>query len=75
MVPDTAHVLAAALKLTREERTAVVDELMRSLDDAEDLMDPPDRERLHVAIGRSEEQFRAAQGISAEVVLDRLTKR
>jgi polyhydroxyalkanoate synthesis regulator phasin len=75
MIPDTAQVLAAALKLPREERTAVVDELMRSLDDAEDRMDHDERERLHAAIARSEEQFRTRQGIPAEVVLDRLTKR
>jgi hypothetical protein len=36
MLSDTARVLAAALELPREERTAVIDELMRSLDDAED---------------------------------------
>jgi hypothetical protein len=75
VIPDTAQVLAAALKLPREERTAVVDELMRSLDDTDDVMDPADRERLHAAIARSEEQFRIGQGIPAEIVLDRLTKR
>jgi hypothetical protein len=75
MIRDTEQVLAAALRLPREERTAVVDELMRSLDDAEDLVDPDDRGRLHAAIARSDEQFRAGQGIPVEVVLDRWTKR
>jgi hypothetical protein len=75
MIPDTAQVLAAALRLPREERTAVVDELMRSLDDVEDGLAPGDRERLHAAIARSDEQFRAGQGISADEVLERLTKR
>lgn len=40
MIPNTEQVLAAALKLSREERTAVVDELLRSLDDVEDPSPP-----------------------------------
>lgn len=75
MIPNTEQVLAAALKLSREERTAVVDELLRSLDDAEDLLAANDRELLHAAIARSDEQFRAGRGIPAEIVLDRLVKR
>lgn len=75
MIPTTEQVLAAALKLPREERTAVVDELLRSLDDAKDRLDASDRELLHAAIARSDEQFRAGQGIPAETVLERLTKR
>jgi hypothetical protein len=75
MISNTEQVLAAALKLPREERAAVVDELLRSLDDADDLLDAGDRELLHAAITRSDEQFRAGQGIPAEVVLDRLNKR
>jgi hypothetical protein len=75
MIPSTEQVLAAALKLPRDERIAVVDELLRSLDDAEDLLDASDRERLHAAIARSDEEFRAGRGIPAETVLERLTKR
>jgi len=75
MIPNTEQVLAAALELPREERAAVVEELLRSLDDAEDLLDGGDRELLHAAIARSDEQFRAGRGIPAETVLERLTKR
>ena len=74
MVPGTQQVLDAALKLPREERAVVVDELLRSLDDAEDLLDAEDRALLHAAIVRSDEQFRAGQGIPAEQVLERLSK-
>ena len=75
MVPDTEQVVAAALKLPQDERAEVVDRLLRSLDDEEDVLDPEDRERLHAAIIRSEEQFAAGQGIPADAVLDRLSKR
>jgi len=75
MIPSTEQVLAAALELSREERAVVVQELLRSLDDAEDLLDAADRELLHAAIARSDEHFRAGRGIPAEMVLDRLNKR
>lgn len=79
MAPDAAKVLADALKLPHEARTEVVDQLLRSLDDEEgDALDAQDRERLHAAITRSEEQFRAGLGIPAEAALeelDRLRKR
>jgi hypothetical protein len=75
MIVNTEQVVAAALELSREERAAVVEELLRSLDDAEDLLDAGDRARLHAAIVRSDEQFRAGRGIPAETVLDRLNKR
>jgi len=76
MVANAEKVLAEALKLQREERTEVVDRLLRSLDDEEgDELDDDDRERLHAAIARSEDQFRAGEGVPAKAVLDRLTKR
>ena len=76
MVANAEKVLAEALKLRREERTEVVDRLLRSLDEEEgDELDAEDRERLHAAIARSEDQFRAGEGVPAKAVLDRLTKR
>ena len=75
MIHNTEQVLAAALELPREERAVLVDELLRSLDDAEDLLEAGDRELLHAALARSDEQFRVGRGIPAEIVLDRLTRR
>jgi hypothetical protein len=75
MTPNTEQVLAAALELPHDERVSVVEQLLRSLDDAEDLLDAGDRDQLHAAIARSDEQFRAGRGIPVELVLDRLNKR
>ena len=75
VAPDAQKILAEALKLSVEQRTEVVDLLLRSLDDEEgDDLDADDRERLHAAIGRSDEEFRTGRGIPAEIVLDRLRK-
>ena len=76
MVANAERILAEALKLRREERTEVVDSLLRSLDEEEgDELDDEDRGQLHAAIARSDDQFRSGAGVPAEVVLDRLSKR
>ena len=76
MAPDAEKIVSEALKLPAEARAELVDRLLQSLDDEEgDALDDVDRERLHAAIGRSEEQFRAGQTIPSKTVLDRLRKR
>jgi hypothetical protein len=75
MVSTAKQVITDALRLPREERSAVIDELMRSLDDDDDALEPADREQLDAAIARSQEQLRAGQGIPMEVVLAGLAKR
>ncbi len=74
MAPDAARVVADALKLPPDERAAVIEELVRSLDEGDNL-DDQDRARLHAALLRSDEEFRAGLGIPAADVLDRLRKR
>jgi hypothetical protein len=73
MAPDAAKVIADALKLPPEDRATVIEELVRSLDEGDDL-DDEDRARLHAAIARSEEQFQAGQGIPIETALERLDR-
>jgi methylphosphotriester-DNA--protein-cysteine methyltransferase len=76
MALDAEKVVVDALKLRREERTELVDRVLRSLDEEEDdLLDEEDRAQLHAAIAQSEEQFRHGQGIPAETVLERLKAR
>jgi hypothetical protein len=76
VTPDAEKIVSEALKLPAEERAEVVDRLLRSLDDEDaDALDNVDHERLHAAIARSEEQFRAGQTIPSKTVLDRLRKR
>ena len=51
----------------------MVDRLLKSLDDEEsDALEAEDRESLHAAIGRSEEQFLAGQAVAAKAVLEAL---
>ena len=72
MVPEVEKVLASALELPAAERAELADRLLESLDeDADDLIEE-DRQRLHEAIHRSEEQFDAGLGIPADQVLARL---
>ena len=74
--PYAEKIVSEVLKLPAEERAELVDRLLRSLDDEEgDTLDDADRERLHAAIARSEEQFLAGQTIPSETVLDRLRMR
>jgi hypothetical protein len=74
VAPDAEKTVSEALKLPAE-RADVVDPRLRSLDDEEgEALDDVDRERLHAAIERSEEQFRAGQAIPLKTVLDRLRK-
>jgi hypothetical protein len=76
VAPDAEKIVSEALKLPAEERAELVDRLLQSLDNEEgDALDDVDRERLHAAIGRSEEQFRTGQTIPSKTVLDRLRKR
>jgi hypothetical protein len=76
VAPDAEKIVSEALKLPAEERAELVDRLLRSLDDEEgDALDDGDRERLHAAIERSEEQFRSGQTIPSKTVLDRVRKR
>jgi hypothetical protein len=76
VAPDAEKIVSEALKLPAEERAELVDRLLRSLDDEEgDVLDDVDRERLHAAIARSEEQFSSGQTIPSKTVLDRLRKR
>jgi hypothetical protein len=74
MAPEVAKLVAAALALPEEQRAEVIDALVSSLDGGDDL-DDDDRERLHEALRRSDEQFRAGQGIPAEQILARLRDR
>lgn len=74
MVSATKQVIADALGLPREERSTVIDELMRSLDDDADL-EPEERARLDAAIAASQAEFRAGQGIPMHEVFARLAKR
>ena len=74
MAPDVAKVVEDALKLPPDQRAEVVEELVRSLDDGDDL-DDADRARLHAALRQSDAEFREAQGISAADVLERLRTR
>ena len=76
VAPDAEKLVSEALKLPAEERAELVDRLLKSLDDEEgDDLEDEDRERLHAAIGRSEEQFLAGQAIPAKAVLDALRKK
>lgn len=76
VAPDAEKIVSEALKLPAEDRAELVDRLLRSLDDEEgDSLDDEDRQQLHAAIARSEEQFLAGQSIPAKTVLDRLRKR
>jgi hypothetical protein len=75
VAPDAEKIVSEALKLPAEERAELVDRLLRSLDDEEgDGLDDVDRERLHAAITRSEEQFNSGQAIPSKTVLDSLRK-
>jgi hypothetical protein len=74
MAPDVAKVVEDALKLPPDQRAEVVEELVRSLDDGDDL-DDEDRARLHAALRQSDAEFRAGQGIPAADVLERLRTR
>jgi hypothetical protein len=74
-VTEAEKIASEALRLPAEERAELVDRLLRSLDDEEsDALDDADRERLHAAIARSDEQFRAGRTISSKAILDRLRK-
>ena len=76
MASDAEKIVSEALKLPPEQRIDLVDRLLRSLDDEEgDALDADDRERLHAAIAKSDEQFRAGEAVSSKSVLDRLRKR
>jgi hypothetical protein len=76
VAPDAEKLVSEALKLPAEERAELVDRLLKSLDDEEgDDLEDEDRERLHAAIGRSEEQFLAGQAIPAKAVLEALRKK
>ena len=72
MSPEVDKVLATALKLPAEQRAELAERLLESLDDAPDDLDDEDRERLHEAMKRSEQQFRDGLGIPADAVLSRL---
>jgi len=74
MAPRAAKVVAEALKLPPDERAQVVDELLRSLDEGDDLEDE-DRARLHAALRQSDEEFKAGLGIPEADVLDLLRPR
>lgn len=72
MAPETERIVAEALTLSTEDRAEVAHRLLDSLDISGDDLETEDRARLHTAIGRSEGQFRAGQGIAADEVLKRL---
>jgi len=72
MVPEVEKVLAFALRLPAEERAELAERLLESLDEDTDDLTEEDRQRLHEAIHRSEEQFEAGLGIPADQVLARL---
>jgi len=68
-------IVTEALKLPAEERVELVDRLLRSLDDEEgDALEGDDRERLHAAIARSDEEFRGGKAIPSKAVLERVRK-
>jgi hypothetical protein len=76
VAPDAEKLVAEASKLPAEERVEAVDRLLKTLDDADrDALDNEDRERLHAAIGRSQEPSRSGQVVSAKTVLDALRKK
>lgn len=76
MPPDAEKIVTEALKLPAEERVDLVDRLLRSLDDEEgDALDDDDRERLHAAIARSDEEFRAGKAMPSKIALERIRKR
>jgi hypothetical protein len=71
VAPDSEKLVSEALKLPAQERAELVDRPLKSLDDKEgDVLEGDDRERLHAAIGRSEEQFLAGKAIPANAVLE-----
>ncbi len=72
MVPEVEQVLASALRLPADERAELAERLLESLDEEADDLTEEDRQRLHEAIHRSEEQFEAGLGIPADQVLTRL---
>lgn len=74
MAPDAAKVVEDALKLPPDQRAEVIEELVRSLDNEDDL-DDEDRARLHAALRQSDAEFQAGQGIAAADVLERLRTR
>jgi hypothetical protein len=55
MAPQTERIVAEALTLSTEERAEVAHRLLESLDTDGGEFDVEDRERLHAAIGRSDE--------------------
>ena len=76
MAPDAEKIVSEALKLPAEQRAEVVGRLLRSLDDEEGAqLDDDDRERLHAAIARSDEQYGKGLAIPSKTVVDRLRKR
>ena len=74
MAPNAAKVVEDALKLPPEDRAEIIEELVRSLDDGDDL-DDADRARLHAALRRSDQEFKAGKGIPAAELLEQLRKR
>jgi hypothetical protein len=74
VAPAATKVISDALKLPPEERAQVIEELVRSLDHGDEL-DDDDRERLHEALRKSDDEFKAGPGIPADDVLDRLRQR
>lgn len=74
MVARASKIVADALELPVEERAEVIEALVRSLDDGDDL-DEADREKLHAALLRSDEQVRTGDVSSADEVLEQLEKR
>ena len=74
MSSGVAKIVEEALKLPPDERAEVIDELVRSLDQGDDL-DDADRARLHAALRQSDDEFRAGPAIPAADLLDRLRPR
>lgn len=74
MASDASKLLAEALALPADERAEMVDALLRSLDDGDDL-DEADRKQLHEALLLSDQQLRAGERIPASDVLAALAKR
>jgi hypothetical protein len=74
MSSGAAKIVEQALKLPPDERAEVIDELVRSLDQGDDL-DDDDRARLHAALRQSDEEFRAGHAIPAADLLARLRPR
>jgi hypothetical protein len=76
VAPNAERLIAEALKLRVEERSDLVDRLLRSLDEEESGdLDAEDRARLNAALDLSDQQFNAGQTVPAEEVIDRLRKR